>query len=51
MRKKPYVSQKRFYLGGRRKQKGGFLFPLLAFKLGTKLIGGMRKRRRARAIW
>ena len=58
MRKKPYVTQKRFYLGGRRKQTRGFLLPL-AFSLGKKLIfgGGVnrRKKRRLRhsavALW
>ena len=56
--KKPYVSQKRFYLGGRRKQTGGFLLPL-PFSLGKKLIfgGGVNRRQKRRvrrsavAIW
>ena len=54
MRKKPYVEGRRFYLGGRRRQKGGFLLGPglgLGFKLVKKLFGGRRRRRRRRRRW
>ena len=51
MRKKSYVSQKRFSLGGRRKQKGGFFFPALplAISLGKKLLGGKKKEKKKKS--
>ena len=51
MRKKPYVQGRQFYLGGRRRQKGGFLLGPgvgLGFKLVKKLLGGRRRNRRRR---
>ena len=51
MRKKPYVQGCRFYLDGRRRQKGGSLLGPglgLGFKLVRKLLGGRRRRRRRR---
>ena len=51
MRRKPYVSQKRFYLAGRRKQKGGFFFLALplAISLGKKLLGGKKKEKKKKS--
>ena len=54
MRRKPFVQGKRFYLDGRRKQKGGFFIgPALEFgvSLVKKLLGGRRKRRKRRRRW
>ena len=53
MRKNPYMSKNRLFLGGKRKQKGGFFFPAglgLGIKLAKKILGGRRKKRR-RARW
>ena len=49
MRKKPFAQGRRFYLGGRRKQKGGFFMgPALGIgvSLVKKLFGGKRKRKK-----
>ena len=54
MRKKPFVEGKRFYLGGRRKQKDGFFMsPALGngVSLLKKLLGGRRKRKRRKRRW
>ena len=41
MSRKPHMSRNRLFLVGRRRQKGGcFPLPLLAIKLGKKLLGG-----------
>ena len=49
MRKKPYMSKNRLFLGGKRKQKGGFFFPAglgLGIKLAKKILGGRRKKKK-----
>ena len=54
MRKKPFVQGRRLYLGGRRKQMGGFFpNPLLGIgiSLAKKMFGGRRKRKRRRRKW
>ena len=51
MRKKPYVEGQRFYLGGKRKQKGEFLIGpgiKLVISLVKKILGGKRRRRKMR---
>ena len=49
----PFVRNKRLYLGGKRKQKGGFLFGLpIAATIVSKLLVGKRKtKRRKRKKW
>ena len=45
MSRKPYMSRNRLFLVGRRRQKGDcFPLPLLAIKLGKKLLGGVKKK-------
>ena len=54
MRKKPFVQGRRFYLGGRRKQNGGFFMsPALGIGVSfvKKLFGGRRKCKRRRRRW
>ena len=51
MRKKPYVEGRRLYLGGKRKQKGGFLIGpgiKLGILLVKKILRGKRRRRKRR---
>ena len=51
MKKKPFVQGRRFYLGGKRKQKGGFLLGPgfgLGIKLIKKVLGGKRERKKRR---
>ena len=47
----PFVKNKKLYLGGRKKQKGDFLFGTalgVGIPLITKLLGGRRKKSRNR---
>ena len=53
MKRPPFVTNKRLYLGGKRKQRGGFLFHLpIAATIISQLLGGKRrKKRRKRKKW
>ena len=51
MRRRPFFDGRRFYLGDRRKQKGGFFMSPaqgIGISLVKKFFGGRRKRRRRR---
>ena len=52
MKKVPYIKNKRLYLGGRRKQTGGWLsLAPLAITAISKLLGGKRRKRRKKLKW
>ena len=52
MKKVPYIKNKRLYLGGRRKQTGGWLtLAPLAISAISKLLGGKRRKRKKKLRW